>query len=144
MDWYTSDPGRPKFSPISDTTFWKMISFETKWIAFVQNRAAYCLVCILLQKQCSVLTRHIPRQHDMGYAIIRTLSIDINPDLYKHSDSSGFVFTLCGKKATWSKSCFNKIKFLCTIIILCDIIDNFFNHINQNWSFDCDSFPLLR
>ena len=24
----------PKFSPVSDSTFWKMISFETKWIAF--------------------------------------------------------------------------------------------------------------
>ena len=26
--------GCPKFSPVSDSTFWKMMSFETKWIAF--------------------------------------------------------------------------------------------------------------
>ena len=32
--------------------FWKMTSFATKWIAFcVQNRAAFCLVCALQQKQ---------------------------------------------------------------------------------------------
>ena len=41
----------------------------------MQNRAAFCLVRFLPQKQCRMLTRHIPRQRDMGYAIIQTLSI---------------------------------------------------------------------
>ena len=29
-----SDLGRPKYSSVIDSTFWKMMSFETKWIVF--------------------------------------------------------------------------------------------------------------
>ena len=39
--------------------FWKMMSFETKWIAFFfQIYAAFYLVHVLLQKQCCMLMRH--------------------------------------------------------------------------------------
>ena len=38
---------------------WKMMSFETNGLRFlVQNRAAFCLIRILPQMQCSMLTRH--------------------------------------------------------------------------------------
>ena len=38
--------------------FWKMMSFETHRLRFlVRNRAAFCLIRILLQMQCGMLTR---------------------------------------------------------------------------------------
>ena len=42
--------------------------------------------------------------------------VNINTD-YKHSDSPGFVSTLCCNQM-WLNSCFDKIKFLCVIVIL--------------------------
>ena len=40
-------------------SFWKMISFETNGFRFlVRNRAAFCLIRILPQMQCGMLTRH--------------------------------------------------------------------------------------
>ena len=39
--------------------FWKMMSFETNKLRFLlRNRAAFCLIRILLQMQCGMLTRH--------------------------------------------------------------------------------------
>ena len=39
--------------------FWKMMSFETKELHFlVRNRAAFCLIRILPQMQCGMLTIH--------------------------------------------------------------------------------------
>ena len=36
--------------------FWKMMTFETNGLCFLlQNRAAFCLICILLQMQCGML-----------------------------------------------------------------------------------------
>ena len=35
--------GSSKFSPVSDSTFWKMMSFETKWIAFFGAKLRYFL-----------------------------------------------------------------------------------------------------
>ena len=40
-------------------SFWKKISFETNGLRFLeQNRAAFCLIRILPQMQCGMLTRH--------------------------------------------------------------------------------------
>ena len=37
--------------------FWKMMSFETNGLRFlVRNRAAFCLIRILPQMQCGMLT----------------------------------------------------------------------------------------
>ena len=39
--------------------FWKMMSFQTNVLRFlVRNRAAFCLIRILPQMQCGMLTRH--------------------------------------------------------------------------------------
>ena len=40
-------------------SFWKMMTFETNGLRFLmRNRAAFCLICILPQMQCGMLTRH--------------------------------------------------------------------------------------
>ena len=40
-------------------SFWKMMSFETNGLRFlVRNCAAFCLIRILPQMQCGMLTRH--------------------------------------------------------------------------------------
>ena len=69
--------------------FWKMISFETKWVAFLkQICTAFCFLCILLQKQCGMLTRHYYLK-TVPYRLSNdlTFSLNINTDytLYKHS-----------------------------------------------------------
>ena len=39
--------------------FWKMMSFEINELrCLVQHRAAFCLICILPQMQCGMLTIH--------------------------------------------------------------------------------------
>ena len=39
--------------------FWKMMTFETNGLRFLmRNRAASCLIRILPQMQCGMLTRH--------------------------------------------------------------------------------------
>ena len=40
-------------------SFWKMMSFETNGLRFlVRDRAAFCLIRILPQMQCGMVTRH--------------------------------------------------------------------------------------
>ena len=40
-------------------SFWKMMTFETNGLRFLmRNRAAFCLIRILPQMQCRMLTRH--------------------------------------------------------------------------------------
>ena len=40
-------------------SFWKIMNFETNGLRFlVRNRAAFCLIRILLQMQCGMLARH--------------------------------------------------------------------------------------
>ena len=45
--------------PILLVSFWKMMTFETNGLRFLmRNRAAFCLIRILPQMQCGMLTRH--------------------------------------------------------------------------------------
>ena len=45
--------------PVVLVPFWKMMSFETNGLCFlVRNCAAFCVICILPQIQCGMLTRH--------------------------------------------------------------------------------------
>ena len=83
MDRYTSDLVHPKFLLVSDSIFWKMMSFETKWIVYfgAKSRATFCLVCVLLQKQCAMLMRHHHSSTaQYGLRNDRIFSININSD----------------------------------------------------------------
>ena len=149
MDWYTSDLGRPKFSPVSNSTFLKMISFKTKSIAFFGVKSR----CFLprLRSPTKPMWYAIETLSFQDSAIRATQSSNVFKKhqywLYKHSHSSGFVSTLCCKRATgWLNSSFNKIKFICAIVTLMsrNRYHNFFDHIYHNWFFDCNSFRLLR
>ena len=78
--------------------FWKIMSFETKWIAFFGAKSrCYLPRSRSPQKQCVMLTRYshskIPR-----YCLRsedRAFPLNINTRLYKHFHSPGFVSTLC-------------------------------------------------
>ena len=134
-DWYTSVLGRPKFSMVSDSTFWKMMSFETKWIAFFRAKSR----CFVPRSRSPAKAMRYTDEtlSFQNNAIRATQWSNIFKEhqhwLFKHSDSPGIVSTLWCKKATWLNSCFNKIKFCARLPYECDVIDNFFNHIYQKW-----------
>ena len=106
----------------SDSTFWKMMSFETKWIALFGAKSR----CFLL-RSCSpakvirLLARHYySKTARYGLQNDQTFSININTDNTSIS-TLRVLFLLCVAKRQrfyLIHSCFNKSKFLCAIVIL--------------------------
>ena len=79
--------------------FRKMMSFQTNGMHFlVQNRAASCLIRVLLQMQCSMLTRHYHSTTERyGLHNDLTFSLNINPD-YARILPFLVLFLRCGAK----------------------------------------------
>ena len=79
--------------------FWKTISFETNGLRFlVRNRAAFCLIRVLPQMQCGMLTRHYhSTTAQYGLRNDLTFSLNINTD-YTRIPTFRVLFLLYGAK----------------------------------------------
>ena len=108
--WTTSDLGRPLFSPVSDST--SSILKQNGLRILAQNRAAFCLIRVLPQKQSGTLTRLHSKTARYGLRNDRTFSININND-YTSILTLQVLLLPCV-----ANSSFNKIKFFSAIVIL--------------------------
>ena len=94
-----------KFWNKKDCVFWCKNALLSALFAFSRKSNVVCWWDII-----------IPRQRDLASQWSNIFD-NYQHWLCKHSDSPGCVSTLCSKKPTWLNSCFNKIKFLCAIVI---------------------------
>ena len=87
--------------------FWKMMSFKTNKSRFlVQIRAAFCLVCVLAQKQCDKMTRHY-HSTTARYGLRNDLTFSLNINTgYNAFSLSGFCFYPMVQKGNVTKFLF--------------------------------------